>query len=182
MVLSLYLQNNKDMNIKDIIKENYSHLVGSWIDNPRGDYVTEECFIQILEEWDKYLTKYKDIFIRNILQVWDLTQDTGYSVLQRDWERMLWAKKEGRYTRELAEKTLMDKVQSVLGQLWHTKRYGEKGYRTKRFGVTGLLVVGHMNITIDKSEKRDLDYIILDFGIDVQLYGGNHVEFETEES
>jgi hypothetical protein len=170
------------MTIQEIIKNDYPHLVGKWIDNERGDYVTDECYLQIIHKWDEYLKKYKDIFIRNILQVWDLTQDTGYSVLQRDWERMLWAKKEGRYSKELAEKTLMDKVHAVLGQLWNTKRYGEKGYRTKQFGFAGLLISAYMNLTIDRSEKRDLDHVVLAFGINMTLYGGDHVEFETEES
>jgi len=150
------------MKIKEQIQKYYPELEGKWL--------------------DKYLEKNKDVLLRNIVQVWKLTQDTGYSVLQIDWKAMLWAKKDERYTIELAEKTMMDKIYCILGQLYNTNKWGKKGSRSKQFGMTGLLVVASMNVSIDQSDTRDMDDVVVAFGIDMTLYGGDHEEFKIEES
>ena len=170
------------MTIKEQIQENYPELAGKWLDNERGDFITDEGFIEVISRWDKYLERYKDILLRNIVQVWKLTQNMGYSVLQRDWEAFTWAKDDTRYTIELAEETLMDKIHCVLGRLYNASRYGKKGSRTKQFGMTGLLIVASMNVRIEQSNTRDMDDVVLQFGIDMQLYGGDHEEFKITEA
>ncbi len=146
----------------------------------RGDFVSDELYVDIAEKFIKYFEDNKEVFINNIYNVYKLTDgETGYNALAKDWDkwRDLKSNKKERFSKKDVEEFIKERMSFPLLHLYQADKYGEEE-RERTFSFVGLLIVASISVEISQSEKRNKEDVILDMGINLSIGANLHEEIE----
>lgn len=155
----------------------------------RGTLVDDETFLDICEGFMDWFEERKDLLVKNILQVYDLTDgEVGYNALDHDWKKWKDIRtKQGtktpaeKFTAEMIEDMIKEKILAACCHLGQDTDYEKSPVIvSKRYAFIGLMVLVALNVEIYTKVKGGSKDVSVNYSVSLDIPAHRNEHFSME--